>query len=349
MSHTDSNNPADPPNAQAHEHLLGDKVGGDQVGGDKVGGNQISIGNVGQLIISSSHPAPVSETLTARSVLTKAERTELDQLLMSVDWALLTLVRSYRASVPQRHRIDLHDIDPTTPRAVLTEMLDDIRSRLVGLRMPLFTFLERLACSTEARPIADALRTWMNACAPHFGINTAELARLRYDVAQPTQVIPPANPYLLVAIWPSLQFKGSFCFKAWLYSDQYGRCIAAPDKQLQRKMLGNAIYTLYRKVQQSGEFEDEPLTIGVSLPHKMLFDGVEAWETELSLPLGLAAPIVLRSLERTCPDLVSPREGLNEGVRHLWQTKWKAAFEKRTQPPAPRWIHQPNECTALLL
>src|SRR5262249_56663812 len=152
-------------------------------------------------------------------------------IVAKAEWPLETLVRAYRASAPRHWKLIV--INPSASRAV-SDILTDLGRAASGSTFPLLELVERLARAVpDDAPdtLNQELKEWVNETSRHIGMTDPALKALRDQVAQNPDPVPPTNPHLFFALRPSPPGPTS-SVQAWLWTDQYARCLRAIDDPL---------------------------------------------------------------------------------------------------------------------
>ena len=258
----------------------------------------------------------------------------LDELKMIVEgreWPIKTLVKAYRASIPRNWHLIVIDRDQGP---AMYHILSDLRRAGVGCSAPLLEFVERLTRDASGT-IYDDLINWTSKVAKQIGLNIAKLRDLVYQNYDPAS---PTNPYLFFALRPHSR-RNRYCIQAWLWTDQYRRCLRANDEPQTLKEVEGELQEILIELIGTQELMESTsqLQIAFFLPHHLLGEAVEEWAIRVGAEteqIGTQYGIIIRSLERIY-------EASFLTTWPSWERKWASAMKGQTLPIL--WVCSPAE------
>jgi len=185
---------------------------------------------------------------------------------------------------------------------------DDLISTVNALRnalspMPLFGFLVRFAAGTDDKITQDRLWEWINAAAPHWGVEMDELLALDMELRRTFVLLRLEQDYL----------DDRLLVTGWTYEGSDGKQAVTSDEPWNRDRLAVEVSRLVDGFDPS---EDPvPPVIEFLVPLSMLDDNLEALQVRLGdrvREIGAVCPVIMRSLDR----LADP------GRRACWRAMW---------------------------
>ncbi|MBH5333616.1 hypothetical protein IHE55_01850 [Streptomyces pactum] len=178
---------------------------------------------------------------------------------------------------------------------------------------PQLAFVERLAAEAPFDQ-AGALRAWADEQAAALEL-TAQLRSLRQSVAQ--RAPEPFDAYLVVRLLPQDE-PGRYLLTSWRSHDpERWRPVAGPSEYVTRATAERAVRRLVHEAEEEWAKDARDIHLEFLLAAEDLDLPVHLWlrdaDTDVPVPLGMAYPVVVRSLERS----------RNPLWRRWWRSRWR--------------------------